>query len=69
MLFTFFWSFVIDGLFIVDDFKFYGFCTFFIIGFIVVILGTVLFSSKDRVEIKEDNENNNIKNDNIEDNI
>ena len=69
LLFTIFWSFVIDALFIVDDFTFYGFCSFFIIGFIVVIFGTVVFSSKDRVEIKEDNKNNNIKNNIIENNI
>ena len=53
LLFTIFWSFVIDSLFIVDDFKFYGFCTFFIIGFIVVIIGTIIFSRKDRLNVEE----------------
>ena len=53
LLFTIFWSFVIDALFIVDGFKFYGFCAFFIIGFIIVIIGTVIFSRKDRLMIEE----------------
>ena len=53
LLFTIFWSFVIDSLFIVDDFKFYGFCSFFIIGFIIVIIGTVIFSRKDRLNVEE----------------
>ena len=53
LLFTIFWSFLIDALFIVDNFNFYGFCAFFIIGFIVVIIGTVIFSSKERVDIEK----------------
>ena len=53
LLFTIFWSFVIDSLFIVDDFKFYGFCAFFIIGFIIVIIGTIIFSRKDRLNLEE----------------
>ena len=67
LLFTIFWSFLIDALFIVDNFNFYGFCAFFIVGFIVVIIGTVIFSSKERVDvekIEEDNNNNKEKIDN-----
>jgi hypothetical protein len=67
LLFTIFWSFLIDALFIVDNFNFYGFCAFFIAGFIVVIIGTVIFSSKERVDvekIEEDNNNNKEKIDN-----
>jgi len=58
LLFTIFWSFIIDALFIVDNFKFYGFCAFFIVGFIVVIIGTVIFSSKERVDIEKIEEDN-----------
>ena len=50
-----------------DNFNFYGFCAFFIVGFIVVIIGTVIFSSKERVDvekIEEDNNNNKEKIDN-----
>ena len=64
LLFTIFWSFVIDALYIVENFEFYTFCAFFIVGFVVVIFGTVVFSSKDRVNIDEENDTNkeNIKN-------
>ena len=64
LLFTIFWSFVIDALYILENFEFYTFCAFFIVGFVVVIFGTVVFSSKDRVNIDEENDTNkeNIKN-------
>ena len=64
LLFTIFWSFVIDALYIVEKFEFYTFCAFFIVGFVVVIFGTVVFYSKDRVNIDEENDTNkeNIKN-------
>ena len=67
LLFTIFWSFVTDAIFIVDDFKFYGFSIFFIVGFIVVIIGTILFNSKDRIDVEknnsdEDNNKNNYDN-------
>ena len=57
LLFTIFWSFIIDVLFIVDDFKMYGFCTFFFIGFLIVIFGTIIFSRKDRIDIEEKSNN------------
>ena len=65
LIFTIFWSFVIDALFIVEDFHFYGFCFLFFIGFIFVIIGTIIFSHKDRVNIEEFNniESNKIEKD------
>ena len=68
LLFTIFWSFVIDALFIVDDFKLYGFCIFFALGFIIVIFGTIVFSSKDRVLVEDNNNNKDKDNKNKEEN-
>ena len=65
LLFTIFWSFIIDEAFIDDDFKYYWLCNFFIFGFVIVILGTVIFSSVDRIDLDKD-EN---KEENTEDNI
>ena len=66
LLFIIFWSFVIDAIFILDNFKFYGLFILFIFGFIIVILGTIVFSSKNRINIEE--KINNYEQNNNEDN-
>lgn len=53
LLFTIFWSFVIDSLFIENSFHFKGFFVFYFVGFFIVIVGTIIFSRKDRVSVEE----------------
>jgi drug/metabolite transporter (DMT)-like permease len=53
LLFTIFWSFIIDSLFIKNDFKFKWFFVFYFIGFFIVIVGTIIFSREDRITIEE----------------
>ena len=53
LLFTIFWSFIIDSLFIKNDFKFKWFFIFYFIGFFIVIVGTIIFSREDRITIEE----------------
>ena len=53
LLFTIFWSFVIDSLFIENKFHFKAFFVFYFLGFFIVIVGTIIFSRKDRVTVEE----------------
>ena len=46
---TIFWSFLINIIFISDEFKFYFINIFFIFGFFLIIYGMILFNSKEKL--------------------
>ena len=50
LVFTIFWSYMIDSIFIKKKFEFGWLNILYFVGLIIIIVGTVIFSRKDRVK-------------------
>ena len=50
LVFTIFWSYMIDSIFIKKKFEFGWLNILYFVGLIIIIVGTVIFSRKDRIK-------------------
>ena len=53
LIFTVFWCYIIDSLFIKKKFEFEWLNSFYFIGFVIIIFGTVIFTRKERIKKNE----------------
>ena len=55
LVFTVLWAYIIDSIFINKKYEFYWLNIFYFIGFIIIIIGTVIFMRKERIKRNEYN--------------